>query len=708
VLLCAVGMAIEDLSSEVTSTGPLPASTYAGHSVGSVGADSSSKPRISLISAATSRVVALESELHELHEQHDHLRRVCARKDDDIHHLQELLASRHSPSQTQIGSFSRSKDQDAEMKLQSMRKEDERRMQELAARAKKAEESAKHSKQELEKAVQCAETCKKEIQKDYQRQVAKLRSQLGEAQRLKQEIEDKLIKSEEQRLELQKRLDRRESVIERAQARCKALEARMAKIEAAHNDCDIESISSVLTDCGIHDKQTFTKWAIHAKRKWSEGEDNKTLEEKDEPRCSAAADNEPDIQDQVTSLSAQLDASHQKLEAAASKIEALQAELQLNCLQQDQSASAKQQHLDASQQTHEEAFINSRSPLQEEGDLHEILRQKIQECEALEQAGCQAQQLVGQVVEQLKRATLELQESRASESDVKSQLVTACEKLQALEEEKSRLEGAVNEARAATENQAVRLAQVFEAERQVVAGEFESLRSQFQSLSQEYYNAKAAVIEAAQERDQALHETQTIATKLAFQEQSFRALADELHNATVLCTKLQGEKSELRSMVASMQQDVAMAACQARIGGERELAALQRRAAAAESMVAMLEVKLTDAESRTNVLRLELDASNQRTEAVEALLAELRAEQFRREDDCGKHPECRISGNQNVEAGSNPPFEEATQQERTIALDSMPLGNDEDPSDSHVSINKALEQLHKIAQGLEQLSQSTN
>lgn len=686
-------MAIEDLSSEVTCTGPLPTSTHTGHS-----ADSSSKTRISLISAATSRVAALESELNELHEQHDQLRRVCAKKDADIHHLQELLASRHSPSQVEIDSFTRSKkdQQDAEIKLQNMRKEDERRMQELSARARKAEESAKHSKEELDKAVQCAETSKKEIQKDYQRQVAKLRSQLGEVQRSKQETEDKLIKSEEQRLELQKRLDRRESVIERAQARCKALEARMAKIEAAQNDCDTESISSVLTDCGFHNKQAFTKWAIHAKRKWSDGDDTKTLEEKD------------DIQDQLAGLTAQVDASHQKLEAAASKIEALQAELQLRG-QQEQSSKSVKQHLDASQQTYEEAFVDSHSPLQEEGNLHEILRQKIQECEALEQAGCQAQQLVGQVVEQLKRATRELQESRASESDVKSQLVSACEKVQVLEEEKSRLEGAVREARSATENQAVRLAQVFEAERQVVADEFESLRSQFQSLSQEYYNAKAAVVEAAQERDQALHETQTIATKLAFQEQSFRALADELHNATVQCTKLQGEKSELRSMVASMQQDVAMAACQARIGGERELAALQRRAATAESMVAMLEVKLADAESKTNVMRLELDASNQRTEAVEALLADLRAEQFRREDDSTrKRPECGIPGNHNFEAGSSPPFDEATQQQKTIPPNPMPSNNDEDPSDSHVCIDKALEQLHKIAQGLEQLSQSTN
>lgn len=750
-------MSIEDLASEVTSTGPLPISNdRTVPRAGFVGAETRPKPDISLVNAATSRIAALESEIQELQQHHDQLQHTCKMKDKEIQRLQGLLTSKILQTESLETD---SPHQHAQVKLH---KKDERKMEELVARVRKAEANADRSKDELDKVAQSAEACKREVQRECQRQVAKLRIQLSEVQKSKQETEDKLIKSEEQRQELQKRLDRRESVIDRAQARCKNLEARLAKLETAQMECDTgDSMSStVISDfqsgAGLRFikpppptvtsvlRQTTpsSKWAIHAKRKWNEVKNEVQKEEIDEEDSklthNSTVDNEQphpfsyappsttNIENQVASLTAQLDASHQKLEVAASKIEALQAELLLYL--KDESRTS----VDASHQTDDDPSMQIQNSRQhEQHNVQEILCQKIEECKALEQAGRQAQELVGNVVQQLKRATVELQESRVSEADLKTQLASATERVEALEKEKNRLEGVVKETRIATEHQAVRLAEVFEAERQVVAAEFESLSSQFQSLSQEYYNAKASVIVASQERDQALHEAQTIATKLVCQEQSCRALHEELHNITVQCTQLQEEKSELRALVASMQQDMTVATCQARMGGERELAAQQRRAVTAESKVAMLEVKLADAESKTNVLKLELNAANQRTEAVEALLAELRAEQFRREDERGslvnQSHGVGIPPLQPPEATPTPLSNAGTQQEPiSLPEHNMVMEHNEsrgdatkfdhphihdghdNPAVSHVCINKALEQLHRIAQGLEQLSHTSS
>ena len=77
-----------------------------------------------------------------------------------------------------------------------------------------------------------------------------------------------------------------------------------------------------------------------------------------------------------------------------------------------------------------------------------------------------------------------------------------------------------------------------------------------------------------------------------------------------------------------------------RFGIERAQAALQRRAATAEGGIAMLETKLSDAQSEVTALRQRLAVQAQRSEELEALLAEERSKQFQRENCQGDDGEC--------------------------------------------------------------------
>ena len=277
--------------------------------------------------------------------------------------------------------------------------------------------------------------------------------------------------------------------------------------------------------------------------------------------------------------------------------------------------------------------------------LQSELEMKRRECEQLATAGAQAD--AAQVLDQLRAATSELQKSRTAAATAQetlhergSQLQAAHVAVQNLENERNSLREELMAMQTAADRATESLTAQLEAEREAVAGDFDTLRNTMQDLSRQYQEMSSQLAAAQQERDVASQLAESASTEAAFHEQNSRAIEMQLQDASNVCSSLAEENRQLQGLVMELQRELALITSEDRFGIERAQAALQRRAATAEGGIAMLETKLSDAQSEVTALRQRLAVQAQRSEELEALLAEERSKQFQRENCQGDDGEC--------------------------------------------------------------------
>ena len=279
--------------------------------------------------------------------------------------------------------------------------------------------------------------------------------------------------------------------------------------------------------------------------------------------------------------------------------------------------------------------------------LQSELEMKRRECEQLATAGAQADAAMAQVLDQLRAATSELQKSRTAAATAQetlhergSQLQAAHVAVQNLENERNSLREELMAMQTAADRATESLTAQLEAEREAVAGDFDTLRNTMQDLSRQYQEMSSQLAAAQQERDVASQLAESASTEAAFHEQNSRAIEMQLQDASNVCSSLAEENRQLQGLVMELQRELALRTSEDRFGIERAQAALQRRAATAEGGIAMLETKLSDAQSEVTALRQRLAVQAQRSEELEALLAEERSKQFQRENCQGDDGEC--------------------------------------------------------------------
>jgi DNA repair exonuclease SbcCD ATPase subunit len=270
-----------------------------------------------------------------------------------------------------------------------------------------------------------------------------------------------------------------------------------------------------------------------------------------------------------------------------------------------------------------------------ETSLRLELERRKQECEDLAAAGAQADAAMRDCVEQLRAATIELQQTRAAAvaartelHDREIQLESLQNTVEALDRERFALHEQLTISQSALQQQNEGFTASFEAEREAAATEFDALRSNMQALSRQYQDLCNQAAAMQRERDAATQFVEASASQAAFYEQEMRARESALGHAEASCAALIEENRRLQEAIMALQQELAAQACQAQFSNDRAHAALQRRAATAEGSTALVEVRLSDALAEASMLRQQLSVQATRTEELEALLTEERKRQF--------------------------------------------------------------------------------
>lgn len=324
---------------------------------------------------------------------------------------------------------------------------------------------------------------------------------------------------------------------------------------------------------------------------------------------------------------AQVEAQHEREVADVLRQRCDELETQLQTLQND------------SEMVYNGASTSAQNSSEAEVALRFEIEQKKQECEELAAAGVKADAAIHDCLEQLRAATTELQqtrdaavEARAKLHDLEMQLDELQNAAQALDRERLALSEQLVSCQTALQQQNEGFTTSFEAEREAAANEFDALCSTMQDLSRQYQELSAQAAAMQRERDAAAQFAEASATQAAFYEQETRAKESALGDAEASYAALGEENRRLQESIFSLQQQVAAQACQAQFSNDRNQAALQRRAAAAEGSTALVEVRLSDAVAEASMLRQQLAVQARRTEELEALLSEERKRQFQEEN----------------------------------------------------------------------------